>query len=43
MNKKLIAGVVACVFLLGAAALFGPETAQSLFGTLAEFVTGGME
>ena len=44
MNAKLIAGIAAGVFLLAAAAWFGPEVAQSLFATVAEFVTeGGME
>ncbi len=43
MKTKLIAGVLAGVFLLGAAWAFGPEVAQDLFATVAEFVTGGME
>jgi Sec-independent protein translocase protein TatA len=44
MKTQLIAGVVAGVFLLVAAVVFGPEEAKELFGTLAEFVTeGGME
>lgn len=43
MKAKLIAGVIAGAFLLGAAWAFGPEAAQSLFATVAEFVTGGME
>ena len=43
MTTKLWLELGAAVFLLGAAILFGPEAAQSLFGTLAEFVTGDVQ
>ncbi len=43
MTKSKWVAVVAAVFLFTTAIVLGVEEAQSLFGTLAEFVTGGAE
>ncbi len=41
MKPKLMAGVLAGLFLLAAAAAFGPEAALSLFEHLVAAFTGG--
>ena len=43
MTKGKWVAVVAAVFLFAAAVVFGVEDAQSLFSTLADFVTRGAE
>ena len=43
MNRNKWIGVVAAVFLFAAAVVFGVEDAQSLFSTLADFVTRSAE
>ncbi len=43
MTKGKWVAVVAAVFLFAAAIVLEVEEAQSLFGTLADFVTGGAE